>query len=172
MEIITNKFSKKLIKTLCHENRTRIIIARQTEEKRRKDSRFNQKTRWEGNKERNEENSLLLCDAWIFASANRPSKSILAKSHNSLFAIYILTALCLCNFYRHSLFFGDGDKKRRYCNLLLLFVLTKLSGAWCMPHVSPFVQELTYLSKNDFNTLVAVKHVQWFRQMFSATHFI
>jgi len=56
MEIITNKFNKNHVNTFRHENRTRIIKARQTEEKKKtnkpkpnqknpKDSRFNQKTR-------------------------------------------------------------------------------------------------------------------------------
>jgi len=36
----------------------------------------------------------------VFASANRPSKSKLALSHNPSFAIYILAVLCLHNFYQ------------------------------------------------------------------------
>lgn len=136
--------------------------------------RFNQKTRWEGNSERNEKkNSLLLCSAWIFASANRPSKSKLALSHNSPFAIYILAALCLCNFHQ-SLHFGDGDKKRRYCNLLLqlLFVFAELSGTWCVPHASLFIQKLTCLSKNDCNTVAWFRYTQKLWQTFSAMHFM
>lgn len=73
-----------------------------------------------------------------------------------------------------SLIFGDGDKKRRYCNLLLLllFVFTELSGAWCMLPASIFIQKLTYLSKNDFNTLALFKCVQRLWQAFSAMPFM
>lgn len=172
MEIIVNS-----VRTVWKYNgiRTRILKAKQTEEekkKRRNDSRFNQKTRWKDNSERNEKkNSLLLCSAWIFASANRPSKSKLAPSHNSPFAIYILAAICLCNFYQ-SLHFGDGDKKRRNCNLLvqLLFVFAELSGTWCVPHASLFIQKLTYLSKNDFNMVALFRYTQKLWQTFSAMH--
>lgn len=129
------KFKKSHMKIQWHENKTRITKPRKTEEKKNY-SRFNQRTRWEHNSERNEKkNSLLLCSTWISASANRSSESKLALSHNSPFAVYILAPLCLCNFYQ-SLHFRDGDKIRRYCNLFLqlLFVFAKLSGAWCVPH--------------------------------------
>lgn len=91
MEIIVNS-----VRTIWKYNgmRTRILKAKQTEEekkKRRNDSRFNQKTRWKDNSERNEKkNSLLLCSAWIFASANRPSKSKLHQViiHHLLFIFW------------------------------------------------------------------------------------